>query len=459
MNFFDTQAEQIVIASILLKEEHLLKCKDEINESFFYSKLLRVLYTLIISAYDKHHSIIVPSVLEKLLKKSDVSVEVRRKYAYLIDRFQKKIIADIEFSMSLDAIKENYLKRRLVDTLTYLSQKVETEDANSLYSVLEDAVVDGKMILNNSLILKEGDIKDTTERLLLYDEIRKNPNKFTGIASGFTDLDILTGGIQKSELMIIAGRTGSGKSLMLLNMAYNAWVNGQNIVYFTLEMPKIQIERRFDSRLTATTFLKVKTQQITEIEAEALKNKIQDEVNKRTNKFYVVDIPRGASPMLLESKIKQLQKKFKIDLIAIDYLSLMTPNSSKKSELWEKVFTLANDVKFGIARNFQIPVITAAQISGQGMNKKYGEEYDESDLALAKRMADPCDIILGLRFDKITKQAKMNVIKYRDGLLETPIYLYADLDICLFANLKDEFKGNPTVDLEKVEDADIEKKD
>lgn len=440
MNFYDTQAEQIVVASILLKEEHLLKCKDEINESFFYSKLLRVLYTLIISTYEKHHSIIVPQVLEKLLKKSDMSIDVRRKYAYLIDRFQKKITTDIEFNVSLESVKENYLKRRLVDTLSYLSQKIETDDSNSLYSVLEDVVVDGKMILNNSLILNEGDIRDTTERLRLYDEIRKNPTKFTGIASGFTDLDVLTGGLQKSELMIIAGRTGSGKSLMLLNMAYNAWVAGQNIVYFTLEMPKIQIERRFDSRLTATTFLKVKTQQITEAEAETLKAKIQEEVGKRTNQFYIVDIPRGASPMLLESKIKQLQKKFKIDLIVIDYLSLMTPNNSKKKDLWEKVFELANDVKFGIARNFQIPVITAAQISGAGMNKQFGEEYDESDLALAKRMADPCDVILGLRFDKITKQAKMNVIKYRDGLLETPIFLYADLDICLFANLKDEYK-------------------
>lgn len=440
MNFYDTQAEQIVVASILLKEEHLLKCKDEINESFFYSKLLRVLYTLIISTYEKHHSIIVPQVLEKLLKKSDMSIDVRRKYAYLIDRFQKKITTDIEFNVSLESVKENYLKRRLVDTLSYLSQKIETDDSNSLYSVLEDVVVDGKMILNNSLILNEGDIRDTTERLRLYDEIRKNPTKFTGIASGFTDLDVLTGGLQKSELMIIAGRTGSGKSLMLLNMAYNAWVAGQNIVYFTLEMPKIQIERRFDSRLTATTFLKVKTQQITEAEAETLKAKIQEEVGKRTNQFYIVDIPRGASPMLLESKIKQLQKKFKIDLIVIDYLSLMTPNNSKKKDLWEKVFELANDVKFSIARNFQIPVITAAQISGQGMNKQFGEEYDESDLALAKRMADPCDVILGLRFDKITKQAKMNVIKYRDGLLETPIFLYADLDICLFANLKDEYK-------------------
>ena len=452
MNFYDTQAEQIVIASILLKEEHLLKCKDEINESFFYSKLLRVLYTLIISTYDKHHSIIVPQVLEKLLKKSDMSIDVRRKYAYLIDRFQKKITTDIEFNVSLESVKENYLKRRLVDTLTYLSQKIETDDSNSLYSVLEDVVVDGKMILNNSLILNEGDIKDTTERLRLYDEIRKNPTKFTGIASGFTDLDVLTGGLQKSELMIIAGRTGSGKSMMLLNMAYNAWVDGKNIVYFSLEMPKIQIERRFDSRLTATTFLKVKTQMITEQEAEEMKKKIQEEVGKRTNQFYIVDIPRGASPMLLESKIKQLQKKFKIDLIVIDYLSLMTPNEKKKREdLWQVIYQLANDVKFGIARNFQIPVITAAQISGQGMNKQYGQEYDESDLALAKRMADPCDVILGLRFDKITKQAKMNVIKYRDGLLETPIFLYADLDICLFANLKDEYQDGKN--LEDVEDA------
>lgn len=452
MNFFNTQSEQIVIAGILLKEEYLLKCKDEINESFFYSKLLRVLYVLTMTAYEKFHSIVVPSVLEKLLKKGEMSIDVRRKYAYLIDKYQKKEIADIEFNVSLDELKENYLKRRLVDALTYLSQKIETDDSNSLYSVLEDVVVDGKMILNNSLILNEGDIRDTTERLKLYDEIRKNPTKFTGIASGFTDLDVLTGGLQKSELMIIAGRTGSGKSMMLLNMAYNAWVAGKNIVYFSLEMPKIQIERRFDSRLTATTFLKVKTQQITETEAETLKAKIQEAVSQRTNQFYIVDIPRGASPMLLESKIKQLQKKFKIDLIVIDYLSLMTPNEKKKREdLWQVIYQLANDVKFGIARNFQIPVITAAQISGQGMNKLYGQEYDESDIALCKRMADPCDVILGLRFDKITKQAKMNIIKYRDGLLDTPIFLYADPDICLFANLKDEYQDGKN--LEAIEDA------
>ena len=451
MNFFDTNSEQIVIASILLKEEHLLKCKDEINESFFYSKLLRVLYTLTIKSYEKFHSIIVPQVLEKLLKKSDISVDVRRKYAYLIDRFQKKEITDIEFKVALDNVKENYLKRKLLDTLTYLSQKIESEDSNSLYSVLEDTVVDGKCILNNSLILKEGDIKDTEERLKIYDDIRRHPEKFVGVPSGIEDLDILTGGFQKGELAIIAGRMNSGKSMLLLNIGYNAWVAGYNILYFSLEMPKLQLERRFDSRVTAMTFYQVKTQQISEEQAIELKKKIQEEVSKRQNKFYIVDIPRGVTPMLLESKIKQLQKKFKIDLIIVDYLGLMSPNFNKKMELWEKIYSLANDIKFSIARNFGIPVITAAHIAASGMNKTFGEDYDEGDLALAKRMADPCDIILGLRLDKITKQAKMNVIKYRDGLSDKPIFLYIDLDRCLMTNLKNEYKDGGNLD--NIEDS------
>jgi len=438
MNFFDAQSEQVVIASILLKEENLLKCRDEINDNFFYSKLLKVLYTIILSAYEKHHSILVPVVLDKLLKKSEISVDIRRKYSYLIDKYQKKEVSDIEFKMALDSVKENYLKRRLIDTMSYITQKIETDDANSIYSVLEDTLVDGKLVLSQNAIIKEGHIQDTEERLKLYDDIRADPNKYTGIPSGIIQLDSLTGGFQPGELILIAGKQGSGKSILLMNFGYNAWMYGKNVVYFTLEMPKIQIERRFDARATAMTYYKIKTQQITESESSDFKTKLNEEMAKRKNIFYIVDMPKMATPMLIESKVKQLQKKFNIDIILIDYMSLMSQNSKKHTDAWESTLSIANDLKFTLARASNIPVVTPVQITSAGIAKKdFGDDYDISDLALTRRLADPCDTILGLKTDLLTRSARLNIIKYRDGM-GPGIQLMCDFDRCLFQNVESE---------------------
>ncbi|MFX0084249.1 MAG: replicative DNA helicase [Candidatus Hodarchaeota archaeon] len=437
MLFYDSESEQIVLAGMLLNEKLLVEAITNGSSKLFYHKLFRVFYELIVKTYRKHQSIIVPKVISKILDKHKASVDIKRKYAYLIDKLTTKKITEIEFKLALETLKDKYLRRQLLDMSNIVVNNIEDDDIYKVYTDIEDYLTEIQLQIDANKITKEGDIKDIDERLKIYEDVRKNPGKFKGVPSGWTDLDQITDGFNPGELALIVAKQGGGKSIALLNWAYNAWMNGKNVVYITLEMPKIQVERRFDARATATKYYKIKTQKLSKKELQQFEDKLKSVIKNRKNLFYIVDISQGATPLMIASKLKQLSKKFKIDLVVIDYLGLLNP-TTKKKDIWEGVLEIANDLK-RMARTFHVPILTASQLTSKGLSKTQGKRktYDLEDIALTRRLADACDIILGLKPDMLISQAYVNIIKYRDGT-GPMIKLFIDFDRCLICDLEEE---------------------
>jgi replicative DNA helicase len=219
-----------------------------------------------------------------------------------------------------------------------------------------------------------------------------NPESVVYIPTGFKKIDNEEGGFRYGELVYIIGRKGDGKSVLMLNLAHNAWAQGKNVILFSLEISKEDYERRFDARAAGISSNGLKRGTLNEIE-EALYNKYLEGLKngttpdgKKSGVFYIVDVPLKCSPAFIESKADTIEQQMgiKFDMIFVDYAGIMVPNvpvAEKRHEQGQ----IALDLK-RLARSKECVVVSAAQMTRKGKedssskNGKVGTEHvAESD--------------------------------------------------------------------------------
>ena len=239
-----------------------------------------------------------------------------------------------------------------------------------------------------------------------------------GVPTGFPTFDKASNGLYPGQIMIVAAATSEGKSVMLLNMAYNAWKAGKNVLYITIENYRPDYMRRFDSLDAMVPYNALKQGKLTDDEKIRL-NKALDDQKTRQNIFYVVDKPTDCGPEFIEAKINDLLP-LTFDIILVDYMQIMTLETKGKMDTHEKFGIIAAELR-RIGRIKKIPVVTAVQINREGIKEK-GTAYGVQHIALSQFIANHADIILSLR--AIDQQQAMasgvvdlegSLIKHRDG--------------------------------------------
>lgn len=253
-----------------------------------------------------------------------------------------------------------------------------------------------------------------------------------GVLTGFKKIDELTRGIQKGELWIFCGYTGEGKSQLLINMAYNACVNAKaNVVFVSLEMPLVQVRRRIYVRHSnhplfsipgGILYKRVKEGSLNVDEEKLFFECVEDFGNNADyGKMHVLQIGKSETVLSLREKLSYLRSKGPIDLLALDYASLMGAHrrrSGRQDEIVEVIESLK-----ALALTFNegegLAILTANQISRQAKEEanragRYGISFASETSAIEKN-AD----LLGwiLRNEELVEnhEAKIGVAKYRDG--------------------------------------------
>ncbi len=278
--------------------------------------------------------------------------------------------------------------------------------------------------------------------------MQDNPEKFRGIPSGWKALDELTGGFMPAEYVLLIAKSGSGKSMGLINWANHASKNGYNVVYVSLEMPQLVIRERVLSLEAQIPFIKIKTQDLTAEQLNKQTFVLKNDIANRNGEFYIIDVPK-CNVGLIEAQLRQLQQNMRIDIVFIDYLGMLKPEAySKGKNGWEQMSEISEDVR-GLARTLKIPVISAAQVNAEGMKKKSDDDLEIEDIALSKRIADPANLIVGLIWDKTNPhEMRMSVPKCRNGRIQSA-KLWCDLDLCVIGDVKGTKEENVTPVSEK----------
>lgn len=259
----------------------------------------------------------------------------------------------------------------------------------------------------------------------------ENPEEIRGFLSGYKELDDYTWGIKNSEMLVIGGASSSGKSMLMMNMAINAWLgsnvpsegltgfkDGKNILYVSCEMSKKQLEQRVDANVANVRHRGIARAQLTDEEEKRwLKNlEFQKEYDKI---FYILDMPRGTTMGEIEAKYENLLGVFKPDAIFVDYLQLMKPTIGQVGSDWLDVGKVSEELH-EFCRKKNIPVVTAAQRKAQ-QKKANGKKIDDpslEDLGRSKMIGDNAAIVFMIanrEDERLREDMELHIVKNRDG--------------------------------------------
>lgn len=396
----------------------------DLLRSIFFGKYKPVLDSL--HEYYSRHKI-PPSypVLRALLEKSGDDYDV-------LEFIQAKECAENEVGYYLDEIKERYNKF-LVEKLTEVATGIEEEgeSVRDFNDELKKVVAKTDRLYRRD-VFSEGDITDSTrDRINDYRYTAENPDKIKGFLSGYKELDDYTWGVKNSEMLVIGGASSSGKSLLMMNMATNAWLggnvpskgitthdDGKNVLFISLEMSKKQLEHRVDANVADVGHRSLSRGQLThEEELRWLKSlEFQDKYQK---KFYILDMPRGTTMGEIEAKYETILGEFRPDAVFVDYLQLMKPTTPSVGSDWLDVGKVSEELH-EFCRKKNIPVVTAAQRKA-AQKRTSGKKVDDvglEDLGRSKMIGDNAAIVLIIanrEDESLREDMELHIVKNRDG--------------------------------------------
>ncbi|MDO8641790.1 MAG: DnaB-like helicase C-terminal domain-containing protein [Nitrosarchaeum sp.] len=396
---------------------------ENINPDCFTSDFRGWLYSAIVMHFHSYATALTHDlVTQKIVKKYKKQQSIDDAKALLEKVLNRKFEVH-EFEPVIDELKNLYKIRKIFETtqdvlesLRSIKEGAKDVSAAPLIRKLESSIEQINRQNTAERIIEENAFINIDKDMELIRDYHDNPEKYRGIDTGIAPLTLATNGWQGGDLITVMGRTGQGKSILLLNFAYAAWAAGNNVMYVSIEMPIIQQKRRLFSRMTSVPYFKIKNaNHLSNEELIFIEEKIKEEQTKRENVFLILDAP-NCSANFIEGRITNFEKTTgkKIGLVVVDPIYLMRPNVNDDQARTDPVGAVSWDLKL-LARKFNVPVIEANQINREGHKRHLqGREMDAMDSSSSDRLGQNSDIMLGIFSDE-QQWVKLSIVKYRDG--------------------------------------------
>jgi replicative DNA helicase len=385
-------AEKMVLNCLLINTESLELIFQALPIEAFYFKNHQEIYKAIIFMYKNELNI---DILTLIIFLQDNGLLQKIGGIKVLIEVINQVPNLVYLEEYIHLIKDKFLRRKLIKLgyeiinsgyITNLSlEKIINNFENKLFNLVTE--IKTQKLFSNAELLNN-----------VFSELKEkslNPT-FAGLASGFYDLDLLTQGFQKSDLIIIAGRPSMGKTALGLNIALNIIKESKlPILFFSLEMSKEQIMYRLLSIETNINQTRLKSGKLYQDDWIKL-NKIIKIMSKIP--FFIDDSP-NLSIYDIQSKIKTiLFEQGQIDLVIIDYLQLMQSSKSKIENRVQELSQITRALK-NIARQFNIPIIALSQLS-RNVENRIDKKPILSDLRESGSIEQDADVVLMLYKNK-----------------------------------------------------------
>jgi replicative DNA helicase len=313
-------------------------------------------------------------------------------------------------------IEENAIRRRMLSSANDLARLAYNQQ-QSVDTILNEAE---KSIFGLSERRVRNDLQPINQVLsAVYDRVdmlSRRSDEIYGVPTGLIDLDRLLGGLQKSDLLIVAGRPGMGKTGFMLSIAKNAaQKHKKHVAMFSLEMSNEQLVQRLIAQETGIDTQRLRTGKLNEDEWPLFTHAI--EVLADTHIF--LDDTPAITPLQLRTKCRRLHMEYELDLVIIDYLQLMSGDTRTDNRVQEVSF-ISRSLKV-LARELNVPVLAAAQLS-RAVEQRADKKPQLSDLRESGSLEQDADIVMFInRPDALEKDnprqnmAEIIVAKHRNG--------------------------------------------
>ena len=350
-----TEAEKSILGSMLISKAAVEQAMEGLSAQDFYLPRHQDIFTAMAGLYGQGEAVDTVTVLAALEKAGTLESLGGAPYIAELSMF---VPSAANVSHYIRIVSERSVLRQLMEAGGRMAREAAEGD-KPLEELLNDAE---RAVFNISMKKRQETMVHIREAVLAaYDtlgERMKHPGQLTGVPTGFTDLDKLTSGLQRGDLIVLAARPSMGKTAFSLNIAQNAATKGKKTVcIFSLEMPREQLVQRMLSSESGVDMQAVRTGDITDDQLLRYAQALEPIASAN---IYIDDTP-GCSVAEVRSKSRRLKSKEGLDLIIIDYLQQMDMGTGRESQTL-RVAETTRALKI-LARELDLPILLLSQLS------------------------------------------------------------------------------------------------
>ncbi|HDR68188.1 MAG TPA: replicative DNA helicase [Bacteroidaceae bacterium] len=379
--------EEAVLGAIMIEKDAILSVMDILVPESFYKESHQKIYEVAHDLSQQGKPIDILTITEALRKREILDDVGGVSY---ITQLTSRIGSAAHLEYHARIVAQKYIQRELIKVSSEIQSKAfdESIDVDDLLDFSE------RELLN----IAEGHIKKETvkinrlisEAIHQIEEAGRRDDNLSGVPSGFTRLDRLTSGWQKSDLIIIAARPSMGKTALVLSMARNIAVDhNRPIAFFSLEMSSIQLVNRLIIGETHLPSGKLRNGRLENYEWEQLEYKIKD---LEQSPIYIDDTP-AISIFEFRAKCRRLKQKYDIQAVVLDYLQLMTGPRESTGSREQEVSNISRSLK-SVAKELDIPIIALSQLNRSVEMRSGNKRPQLSDLRESGAIEQDADLVI-----------------------------------------------------------------
>ena len=384
--------EEAVLGALMLEKDAVTTVIDIIKADSFYVTAHQIIYTACLSLFEKSQPIDLLTVTQELKKRGELENAGGATYlSQLTERVASA--ANVEFHARI--ISQKFIQRELIRISSEII-KDSYEETTDVFELLDKAEQNLFSVADQNLSRNYDSMSSLiTQAIKQIEELQNQEDALTGVPSGFTALDRLTGGWQKSDLIIMAARPGMGKTSFVLTVARNAAVDfNKAVAVFSLEMASLQLVNRLISGEAEISSEKLRKGNMESWEWKQLTHKIE----KLSEAPLFIDDTPGINIFELRAKCRRLKMQHDIQLVIVDYLQLMTGSSAdgkSSGNREQEISSISRGLK-GLAKELNVPVIALSQLS-RAVETRGGDKRPQlSDLRESGAIEQDADMVIFL---------------------------------------------------------------
>lgn len=427
------EAEEAVLGSLLIDPDAVLKVASFLEADDFYREKNGWIYQAVLDLHERREPADFVTLTDEL-ERRNILQEVGG--AAYITALINSVPSAVYVEHYAHIVERTATLRRLIDAAGQIAALAyeEAEDVGEVVDRAEQLVFNvSERRVRRDLMPVRQVMHEVVDRI---DFLHRHQGQILGVPTGFTQLDRLLGGFQKSDLIILAARPSVGKTSLSLNFALNAARRYRKVVaFFSLEMSAEQLVQRLLAMETGIDQQRLRKGEIEDHEWDML----MAAAGELSSTMLFIDDTPALSALELRTKARRLQAEHGLDMVIVDYLQLMRGDNRSENRVQE-ISYISRSLK-GLARELETPLIALSQLS-RAIESRTDHKPMLSDLRESGAIEQDADIVMFIYREDMVKEnsekkniADVIVAKHRNGPTDS-IPLYFRKELTKFENLE-----------------------
>ena len=349
-------AEKSLIGAVLIDEEVMADVSENVKAIDFYDKNHGIIFGAMIRLFEKHKPVDLLTLTDELKRKDELDAIGGSTYLTELTNYVPTAAHAATYA---EMVAQKAVRRRLIHASADISE-LGYDESTTTQELLEKAEAElfsvSDQSIKQDLVSIDSILMESFDRI---EELHKNKGELRGIRTGYRDLDNMTAGLQRSDLIILAARPAMGKTTLVTNLAYNvATIEKKPVLFFSLEMSKEQLVDRMLADAANVDSWNIRTGKLSDEDFL----KLSEASGELAEAPIFIDDTPGLSVLEMRTKARRKNHESQLGLIIVDYLQLMQASGNHAGNRVQEVSEISRGLKL-IARELNVPLIAISQLS------------------------------------------------------------------------------------------------